>query len=254
MKPIAALLSLTVSQFVLIAPACAHDVWISFAGEPSARVAIVNYGHPNDRPPSFADKIVDADAISSNGKVALTGFHPMTVDGYPVVGSAPFADNERTLLSVRYDNGLWVKLPDGSYRNATKRLVPNAVECIWSVKFGKAFTGPGSAFNTELGHDLEIIPLNDPAAIKRGETLAVKILYRGKPLAGAEVERGDGKTVVPEKDIPKFRSDEQGVARIPIVQTGPHLLVIDYRTQPSLSPEQADADLFNATIWFSVAE
>ena len=66
------------------------------------------------------------------------------------------------------------------------------------------------------------------------------------------VERGDGVTAVPEKDIPRFATDADGIASIPIVKTGPHLLVIDHRVSPSATPDQANADLFNATLWFSV--
>ena len=78
------------------------------------------------------------------------------------------------------------------------------------------------------------------------------MLFRGKPLPGAEVERGDGVTAVPEKDIPRFTTDMDGVTAIPIVQTGQHLLVIDYKMTPSATPDQASTDLFAATLWFVV--
>jgi nickel transport protein len=103
-----------------------------------------------------------------------------------------------------------------------------------------------------LGHDLEIVPLSDPDRTKPGQNLRVKVLFRGKPLAGAEVERGDGITAVPEKDIPRFKTDDEGVASVPIVGTGAHLLVIDHKVTPSAVPDQANSDLFNATLWFEV--
>jgi hypothetical protein len=40
---------------------------------------------------------------------------------------------------------------------------------------------------------------------------------------------------------------------IPIVGAGPHLLVIDHKVVPSAVREQADQDIFAATLWFSVA-
>ena len=70
----------------------------------------------------------------------------------------------------------------------------------------------------------------------------------GKPLAGGEVERGDGKTVVAEKDIPRFKTDAEGIAEVPIVNAGPQLLVIDHKVTPSGSPDQANTDMFNATL------
>jgi nickel transport protein len=58
--------------------------------------------------------------------------------------------------------------------------------------------------------------------------------------------------VVAENDIPKFTTDADGVAIIPVVKSGPHLLVIDYRVVPSATPDQANTDLYTATLWFTV--
>ncbi|MBV8925833.1 MAG: DUF4198 domain-containing protein [Bradyrhizobium sp.] len=103
-----------------------------------------------------------------------------------------------------------------------------------------------------VGHDIEIVPLADPAAIKPGDSLRVRVLFHGKPLAGGEVERGDGTTIVAEQEIPRFTTDTNGVATIPVVRSGSHLLVIDHRVTPSATPDQANADLDTATLWFSV--
>lgn len=235
------------------ASASAHDVWLTLSGPASARRAIVNYGHPDDRPPAFADKVVDLSAITAKGRSSLLdGLSGAAQDGVQVARTKPFADGGHTLLAARYDNGFWVKTKDGLYRNATRRLVPDSAESFWSGKFAKAISGPEAPWQEVLGHDLELVPLSDPAAAKPGETLKIKVLFRGKPLPDAEVERGDGKTAVAEKDIPKFKTDGDGLAAVPIVKTGPHLLVIDHRASPSATPDQATADLYNATLWFSV--
>ena len=238
-----------------IGPLSAHDVWLTVAGQAAERRAVVNYGHPDDRPPAFADKIIDLVAITAAGRSSLLGgAAPKVENGISVVESMPFADDKHTLLAARYDNGFWVKMPDGSYRNATRRLVPDAADCMWSVKFAKALTGADAPWNTVLGYDLEIVPLSDPVKTSVGQTLRLKVLFHGKPLEGAEVERGDGVTVVAEKDIPRFTTDADGVAAVPLVRTGPHLLVIDHKVTPSASPDQANADLYNATLWFSVSK
>jgi hypothetical protein len=101
-----------------------------------------------------------------------------------------------------------------------------------------------------LGHDLEIVPMADPVAARVGESLRIRVLFRGKPLAGADVERGDGVTAIKEADIPRFKTDEEGIAAIPIVKAGPVLLVIDHRLTPSGTPEIAATDLFNGTFTF----
>lgn len=235
--------------------ASAHDVWLSFTDEAASRRAVVNYGHPDDRPPAFADKVVDLTAINSSGSISLLkGIEQTTKKGIVVAQSKPFSDNGHTLLAARYDNGFWIRISDGFYRNATRRLVPDAAESMWSVKFAKALTGPDAPWGNTLGHMLEIVPLSDPVKAKPGQTLRLKVLFQGKPLAGAEVERGDGVTVVAEKDIPRFKTDAEGIASIPIVKAGQHLLVIDHKVTPSLAPDQASADLFNATLWFLVSK
>jgi nickel transport protein len=117
----------------------------------------------------------------------------------------------------------------------------------------KAITGSDAPWQTVLGHDLEIVPLSDPDAIRIGQSLRLRVLFQSKPLASAEVERGDGTTVVAERDVPRFTTDADGVASIPIVQAGPHLLVIDHTVKPSVIADQANSDLYNATLWFSVS-
>ena len=234
--------------------ASAHDVWLTIAGEPAARRAIVNYGHPDDRPPALADKVVDLLMVTASAQKSLReGIGSATVSGLSVAQSKPFVDDGHALLAARYDNGFWTKTSEGTYRNAARGFVSDAVDSMWSVKFAKALTGPDAPWQNALGHDLEIVPLSDPDRTKPGQTLQVKVLFRGKPLAGAEVERGDGVTAVPEKDIPRFKTDGEGVASVPIVSAGAHLLVIDHKVTPSATPDQANFDMFNATLWFSTA-
>lgn len=232
--------------------ASAHDIWITLAGPAAARRAVINYGHPYDRDPTVADKIIDIFAMSANGRQSLMKGLTFEREGqWYVVETQPFHDDDPTLFAVRYDNGYWVKTADG-YRNATKREVPDALGSLWSVKFGKALSGPGAPWDKVLGHELEIVPLSDPLTVKPGQTLRLRVLFRGKPLAGGKVERGDGLTPVPEDDIPRFTTDADGVAAIPIVKAGPTQLAIDHEVSPSATPDLATVDMFNATLCYQI--
>jgi len=71
-------------------------------------------------------------------------------------------------------------------------------------------------------------------------------------LVDGKIERGDGLTPVPEADIPRFATDNDGVATVPIVKAGPMQLVIDHDVAPSATPDLAQRDLFNATLWYMV--
>jgi uncharacterized GH25 family protein len=108
-------------------------------------------------------------------------------------------------------------------------------------------------FGNEAGRASELVPLDDPAAIRPGKSLHVRLLFHGNPLADALVERGDGITKIKEEDIPRFRTDRDGIAEIPVVKPGPVLLAVDHRVVPSATPDIAAADLFNATLWLVVA-
>lgn len=232
--------------------ASAHDIWITLAGTPAARRAVVNYGHPDDREPTVADKIIDIFAMTSDRQQSLINGLSFGREGpWFVVETKPFHDDGHTLLAVRYDNGYWIKTPDG-YRNATNREVPSALDSLWSMKFGKALTGPGAPWAKVLGHDLEIVPLSDPFTVGVGQILRVRVLFHGKPLAGGKVERADAITPVPENQIPNFTTDSDGVAAIPIVKTGPTQLAIDYNLSPSATPNLAKTDMYNATLWYLV--
>jgi uncharacterized GH25 family protein len=231
----------------------AHDLWLTPEGGSNARRVVVNYGHPRDRPPTAADKILDLVAITGDQRVSLLdGLALVSVRGAPVVQSRTFADAGRTLLAARYDNGYWVKISDNLYRNVSKRMAPNAIDSLWSAKFAKSVTGAGAPWNTVLGHELELVPLADPATVRPRENLRVRVLFRGQPLAGAEVERGDGLTPFKEGELPRFKTDAEGVATIPLPKAGPVLLAIDHRVAPSETPALAAADLYNATFWFAV--
>jgi len=225
--------------------AFAHDIWITTNGPPNARRAVVNYGHPHDRPPAVADKIIDIFAITADRKESLLkGLSTARDGGWLVVESRPFRDDGRALLAVRYDNGYWVKTAEG-YRNATKREVPDALASLWSVKFAKALTGVGAPWDRVLGHELEIVPLSDPPTVRPAQTLRLRVLFRGRPLADAKIERGDGLTPVPEADIPRFATDSDGVAAVPIVKPGPIQLVVDHEVSPSATPGLAGAQTYD---------
>ena len=105
-----------------------------------------------------------------------------------------------------------------------------------------------------MGTLFEVVPLSDPAAAKPGDSLRVRVLFQGKPLAGIAVERTDGITPIKEEDIPRFMTDSDGVASVPIAGTGLHLLAIDYKVSPSGTAGLAKTDLYNATLTFTVGK
>ena len=241
---------------VLVTEADSHDIWITTKQDAAGTIyAMVHHGHPGDRKTPDPDKLFELNLLA-DGQAArplLPGIKSAVQGGVPVLITEPFAiDSGGVLLAARYDNGYWVKTLHG-YRNTNKRQVPNAEDSLYSMKFAKALFQAGPA-NTDMyraivGHRLELVPLSNPFAIKTGDNLKVRVYVDGRPLPGAKLERGDGLTPMEEKDIPRYETDEQGIAVVPIVTGGPQLLVVDY-LQPSTHPDLANHELYNATLSF----
>jgi nickel transport protein len=133
-------------------------------------------------------------------------------------------------------------------------VLPEAKDAGHYLKFGKGlFQAVGENFNRVVGQELEIIPQNNPFKLKPGEKLAVKVVFGDKPLAGVGVEIGDGKTKMKEEDIPRYQTDRDGIAELPIDHRGLQLIAIDYKTPPT-HPDLADHDDFSASLVFVIPE
>ncbi|MBV8934899.1 MAG: DUF4198 domain-containing protein [Alphaproteobacteria bacterium] len=228
----------------------AHDLWLTTSPDRPVRV-LINYGHPDDRPPPAAEKVIDLRALTADRSLSLLpDLVRATSLGAPVLASQPI-DFASALLVAEYDNGYFVKTANG-YRNTSKRLFPEATDSVWSVKFAKTVLGPAAPWDHKMGQDLELVPQANPSAIAPGSRLRVRVIFRGQPLANAQIELTDGLTPIAQKNIPVFTTDRDGDADIPIDRSGPQLLAIDHRVKPSATPELADGDLYNATLFFTV--
>lgn len=247
LAPLAALAALALGS----SPAFAHDVWLTLPSGAMLRQVHIHYGHTDDLQMPQSDKLVELRVnTTASDRVVATKLTPSKTA--PVLETDPIGGTDASLISARYDNGFWVKAADGEYRNTTRRFLPGATGAISSVKFAKLVTGAGAPYATPLGHELELVPLDDPMAVRPGGKLRVRVLFRGQPIAGAEVARSDGETVVAETALPRFKADAQGVVTIPIEKAGGEVLSVTRRATPSVTPDIADADTYSATLAFSL--
>jgi uncharacterized GH25 family protein len=107
--------------------------------------------------------------------------------------------------------------------------------------------GPGDATRV-LGLTLEIVPLRDPSAVKVGETLAVRVLFLGKPLPEAPVgwqHPGDG-----EHARGYVRTDAKGEALVPVAKTGLMTVRLTHMTRPKTAEYEWES--FWCTLTFRV--
>jgi hypothetical protein len=107
------------------------------------------------------------------------------------------------------------------------REVSNVADSIEmrSAKYAKTLVQVGSggarAFAREAGHPVEFVPVSDPAALRAGDTLALKVLARGQLLAGASVHAGRAADAgeQPPPDL-LLTAGPDGVVRLPINHDG----------------------------------
>jgi hypothetical protein len=100
-----------------------------------------------------------------------------------------------------------------------------------------------------LGLLLEIVPLRDPSTLKVGDTLGVRVLFRGKPLADANLGwhlPGDGE--VPRGTV---RTDARGEALVPIARTGLMTIRLTHMTRPRAKDYEWES--FWTTLTFRLA-
>lgn len=112
--------------------------------------------------------------------------------------------------------------------------------------------GGARAFARTAGHPLEFVPLSDPAALRAGEHAAFRLLYRGRPLAGARLHAGAAPPTTQAAAADQhLETDAEGVVRVCVDRPG----LWNVRTihvVPADSGSGADWDTHWATLVFEV--
>lgn len=139
-----------------------------------------------------------------------------------------------------------------------------------SAKFAKTLVevghGGSRAFARTVGHALELVAVNDPSALHAGDTLVVRLLSYGRPVAGAHLHAGaapTGLTAMSDsaevaaapaaKDI-SAETGLDGAARIVVGQAGLWNVRTVYAAPAPGAPEAVGRpwEAFFATLVFNV--
>ena len=132
------------------------------------------------------------------------------------------------------------------------------------AKYGKTLvqvgSGGGKAFGLVAGHPLEFVAERDPAALRTGDTLSVRLLFQGQPAGGVRVHASAVEwTGSPLPEHPRetakdaeLVTDASGIVRVPITSAGLwNVRTIHIAQSPRGSG--ADWDAHWATLVFLVA-
>lgn len=134
--------------------------------------------------------------------------------------------------------------------SARAQTGPNADGRELYSRYSKFIKGRGGL--EILGHTLEIVLEKDPAELKAGDSLPVQVLFRGQPLADAQVAAAyAGANLKGHKFPVVARTDGEGRASLKLDRPGLWYARLIYMVPATGDPE-VDWRSFFATVTFSI--
>lgn len=224
-------------MFVCAVTCYAHDTWIIMQNYTMDKSITAVFSIANAH--SF---VIPCKELLPRDQVDKAFFLDPDGKEIPAVAGADDSFQSKTVLKtpgsyvavVKKQGGFSSKTTDGYKRGKNKKDLKDVIECSYSEKYAKALltagTPGGKSFSQIIGHPIEIVPLQDPAKLKKGDMLTVKILFQGKPArtnvygtyAGFSEESGTFAYTT--------STDKDGIAKIKLINEGTWLLLIKQET------------------------
>jgi len=235
-------LPLLLAIALLPVAATAHEYWLlpdrfaAPAGEPIGIAHRVGAGWPGETLPRAPERIVRFALVDAGGERAIegrAGADPAGAIALRRPGPAIAVYRSRTssvrLEAEAFESYLREEGLDHvlAYRSRHGESGQPGVE-IFSRNAKALIVGDGptpasgtAVWRRPVGLDLELVPESDPRRPPSGGPLSVRLLFRGKPLAGAMVKAlpKDG-----NERLLSARTDAQGRARLALNEPGVWLI------------------------------
>lgn len=157
------------------------------------------------------------------------------------------------VIAAQMAPGFVTRTPKGM-KMGTKKEVPDANLCFRFDFAGKTLVNvdaPKQGFDRLAQSALEIVPLKNLDALKVGETLPVKVLFQGKPLAGAKIEFTHEGADPQNPFAVLGKTDAQGEIQVKLDKPGRWLLDASHKT-PYSNPEECDENFYRASLTWRV--
>jgi len=198
-------------------------------------------GHENKWDSYDPARVREVKAFDNKGRVVAVE----VVNQKDVVSIVP--KKNVSIITVFFDNKYWVKSTEG-WKNITKREALKQslqlVESGESFKFGKYIAQWSENFTKPLGTKLEVVPMKNPLILKPGDTLSVKVLLDGEPVANASMS-------VKGSHDETMKTDKDGLANMLIGKSG-HNVISATAQVPYTNNPDADQLYLRATLAFEV--
>jgi len=212
----------------------AHDFWIDQKG----KEFLLIYGHGDQREEFDSSRVKTVRAFGPGGgeievrrekKEKGLLLQPVETPSW---------------IFVEIDNGYWSKTIYG-WKNLPKRKASRVVEANRSLSYSKALVTWNDALQTPISiAQLDVVLLKNPFELKPGESLPIRVFYKGKPIAGVEVEDREDKVV--------STTDKEGMAKVQISK-GQQWISVSHK-EPIKDDPDADYLGLTATLTFEVGK
>lgn len=235
---------------------------------------------PTSRSAVAIDRVASAKRISATGEVALSGFsirdRSLFLRDRPSVAGQYVIALALHPRSVRESADGFRRYLDAEGATAARQRVEREGLLAGKdsvtrryAKYAKALVQVGAggarAFARPAGHAIELIPLRDPSSLRAGDTLELRLMFRGAPLGGIPVH-SDVVDADADRDAPSgtahaahggatapstYTPDARGIIRVPLHRQGLWSIRTIHVTQAPAG-SGADWDTHWGTLVFAV--
>ena len=227
------------------ASAQAHMLWFNtnqHKADPGETVWLeIGWGHKYPRHEAIKEGwIEDVYALTPNGeKIAVEKIFPAFYRFTPTV--------EGTYRIIANLKSGFLSITKQGHKLGSKKDVTDVVSCFQYIMNAKALIevgGKKDGFSRRSEELLEIIPLKDPASLKLGDTLPLKIMFQGKPLAETKLQGTYSGFKANEKNhwALEKNSDSEGIVRVKLSTKGQWLFKTGHKIP---YPDKAEADEYS---------
>lgn len=215
------------------APVLAHDVWLvpKVAGKSYELV----FGHPGELEPYDPARVEETIVVDTGGKHQVVR---STVQNSKVEIQA---GADTALVALYYNHGYWTVGADRKSVAAPKWKVPNYRTSSHIRLFNKNLLAWNAALSSPAGLELEIVPLANPLKLKPGDKYPIQVFYKGKPLAGADVE------VMGDMEL--YNTDASGKVEVPIQDEDLQYLYVSHMEPMKSNPNTDEAEISSNLIF-----
>lgn len=253
--------------------ASAHDLWLvpaRFSIPPGASVAVaMNTGDqfPASEGAVTSERIERAALVTSDGRTPLTMFRtegkstvadvtaPPKAGGAivevvlkPVATKQPRAGFDEFVKHEGLDAVAAQLAREPQRRAEERRTYAKYAKTLLRVGGGQ---GAAALYRRPLGHRLEIIAEADPYSLKPGDALPVRLMFDGRPLAGARIVIGStAAATATQSNMPGVRTDAAGRARLELDKSGGAHYVHALHMIPAADKTAVEWESFWATLTF----